>query len=250
MQHVSLTDRELATVLAALRHWQEDQKDFDPPLDQDPAPWLGMYFAEHEPLTSRQVDALCERLNTSASEPGDNPYVAMCRRVAETIANWVDCSDLLESLAVFRELGADARKLVETAPQPVDVTGMPGSDKSGATDSPYLDMCRRVVVLASNWADGTQPAHVAVRVFHDLGEQARLLLETAQEPVHDNRYVLYDFDADELLSKRVYDCYDDAADEAELLNDVLIVRVPIASRDIDEGSEDGSPEESCNSESS
>ena len=249
MQHASLTDRELATVLAALRHWQEDQEDFDPPLDQDPAPWLGMYFAEHEPLTSRQVDALCERLNTSASEPGDNPYVAMCRRVAETIANWVDCSDLRESLAVFRELGADARKLVETAPQPVDVTGKPGSDKSGATDSPYLDICRRVCVLASNWADGTQPAHVAVRVFHDLGEQARLLLETAQAPLQDNRFVLYDFDADELVSKRVYDCYDDAADEAELLNDVLIVRVPIASRNFDEGGEDGSPEESCNSES-
>jgi hypothetical protein len=249
MQHVSLTDRELATVLAALRHWQEDQKDFDPPLDQDPAPWLGMYFAEHEPLTSRQVDALCERLNTSASEPGDNPYVAMCRRVAETIANWIDCSDTRESLAVFRELGADARKLVEAAPEPTGVTGQEISGESGTAGNPYIDLCRRVVVLASNWADGSQPAHVAVRVFHDLGEQARLLLETAQAPLQDNRYVLYDFDADELVSKRVYDCYDDAADEAELLNDVLIVRVPIAARDPDENHEEDASEESGGGES-
>ena len=180
----NLSDRELATVLAALRYWQQDL-DTQDSNDEGSGP-ISPHFDEHEPLTSDQIDALCERLNTSASDPGDNPYI---------------------------------------------------------------DLCRRVCVLASNWADGTQPAHVAVRVFHDLGEQARLLLETAKEPVQDNRYVLYDFDADELVSKRVYDCYDDAADEAELLNDVLIVRVPIASRNLDEGSEDGSPEESCNSES-
>jgi len=51
-----LTPRELATVLAALRHWQH----------------VGMHAAmldiatdggKHEPLTETEIDALCERIN-------------------------------------------------------------------------------------------------------------------------------------------------------------------------------------------
>ena len=50
-----LTDRELATVLWALRRLQnaldtEDQKGY-------------VHFEEHDPLTSDEIDALCERLN-------------------------------------------------------------------------------------------------------------------------------------------------------------------------------------------
>ncbi len=177
------SDRELATVLAALRYWQQDL-DAQEPNDEESGP-ISPHFDEHEPLSSKEVDELCQRLNTGATDPGHGPYI---------------------------------------------------------------DLCRRVVVLASNWADGTQPAHVAVRVFRDLGQQARLLLDTVQPPVHDNRYVLYDFDADELVSQRVYDCYDDAADEAELLNDVLIVRVPIANRRCGDGNRESISDETCDCE--
>jgi len=50
-----LSGRELATVLAALRHFQQQ-----PTLPAD----LSGHFADHNPLSAGQIDALCERLNT------------------------------------------------------------------------------------------------------------------------------------------------------------------------------------------
>lgn len=52
----TLTPRELATVLAALRTVQQDIHVFK---------WNQYkHFDEHEPLTSDEIDALCERLNS------------------------------------------------------------------------------------------------------------------------------------------------------------------------------------------
>jgi hypothetical protein len=53
-------DRELATVLAALRYWQNDLRD-------DAHMFVGLsgsgHFALVEPLTCEEIDTLCERLN-------------------------------------------------------------------------------------------------------------------------------------------------------------------------------------------
>jgi hypothetical protein len=60
-----LTSRELATVLAALRYWQQD-------LDQsgeDGVPIDEEHFKDEEPLTSEQIDALCERINVKDIRP-------------------------------------------------------------------------------------------------------------------------------------------------------------------------------------
>lgn len=57
-QHVELTNRELATVLAALRYWQLGMEEFG-------GPPLVSHFEEHAPLFYEEVDILCERLNTS-----------------------------------------------------------------------------------------------------------------------------------------------------------------------------------------
>jgi hypothetical protein len=51
------TDQELATVLAALRLWQASRE-----YGEDLAPYMG-HFEEHQPLSSWQIDELCERLN-------------------------------------------------------------------------------------------------------------------------------------------------------------------------------------------
>jgi hypothetical protein len=56
-----LTDRELATVLAALRLFQRQRGGFNRPE------W-GEHFVEVRPLTDRQIDALCERLNCGGSD--------------------------------------------------------------------------------------------------------------------------------------------------------------------------------------
>lgn len=52
---VVLTDRQLATVLSALRHWQSNRNDL---IRVTPG-----HFDEHRPLTDLEVDRLCERLN-------------------------------------------------------------------------------------------------------------------------------------------------------------------------------------------
>jgi hypothetical protein len=59
-----MTKRELATVLAALRYWQQDLETNDePPISEE-------FFADCAPLTSEEIDGLCERLNseTASSE--------------------------------------------------------------------------------------------------------------------------------------------------------------------------------------
>lgn len=56
---MELSDRELATVLAALRYWQQS-------MDGSTA-WAKHVMPEHfydvKPLTSGEIGALCERIN-------------------------------------------------------------------------------------------------------------------------------------------------------------------------------------------
>jgi predicted DNA-binding transcriptional regulator YafY len=54
-----LTEQELATVLAALRHWQQSLRREHGRV----AAWP--HFEDQEPLTLREIDELCERLNSS-----------------------------------------------------------------------------------------------------------------------------------------------------------------------------------------
>lgn len=51
---MNLNKRETATVLAALRYFQEQQPNLRGKL----------HFEEVDPLTSEQIDQLCERINT------------------------------------------------------------------------------------------------------------------------------------------------------------------------------------------
>jgi hypothetical protein len=52
-----LSSRELATVLAALRYWQQD-------LETNEEPPICEHFKDGEtPLTPEEIDTLCERLN-------------------------------------------------------------------------------------------------------------------------------------------------------------------------------------------
>lgn len=54
---IKLSPRELATVLAALRYWQEE-------LEPDGIPPIMDYFTDGtEPLSIEDIDELCERLN-------------------------------------------------------------------------------------------------------------------------------------------------------------------------------------------
>ena len=54
---------ELATVLAALRYWQADLDQWEYLRSAVP-PFHDMHFENSPPLTSEEVDDLCERLNS------------------------------------------------------------------------------------------------------------------------------------------------------------------------------------------
>jgi DNA-binding Xre family transcriptional regulator len=70
----ALSKRELATVLAALRMFQEELT-----ASFKLRGWNPEHFAEFAPLTSEEIDALCERLNCGPREPepdeGTGPQV-------------------------------------------------------------------------------------------------------------------------------------------------------------------------------
>jgi hypothetical protein len=64
MKHRTLDDKELATVLAALRLWQSKQGPDNLPAQANVVADFGPYFEECEPLSREEIDALCERINT------------------------------------------------------------------------------------------------------------------------------------------------------------------------------------------
>jgi hypothetical protein len=55
---VRLSDRQLATILAALRFWQQqlDESESEPPIREH-------FEDDITPLTIEEIDAFCERLN-------------------------------------------------------------------------------------------------------------------------------------------------------------------------------------------
>lgn len=58
---VTISKRELATVLAALRYWQNDLD------DQSLTEGFADHFTEYSRLDATEVDVLCEQLNTGDS---------------------------------------------------------------------------------------------------------------------------------------------------------------------------------------
>ena len=56
-----MSNRQLATILAALRMWQTDVTDNEdfPAIPVD----FGEFFADDAPLNSDEIDELCEQLN-------------------------------------------------------------------------------------------------------------------------------------------------------------------------------------------
>lgn len=56
-RQVVIFDDELPTVLAALRYFQQD-------LEDNEEPPISEHFHDHPPLTTEEIDSLCERLNT------------------------------------------------------------------------------------------------------------------------------------------------------------------------------------------
>lgn len=78
-----MTERELATVLAALRTFQE--------INDGESELVGLHehFAKHEPLSNSEIDELCARLRQASPPPIDRGLL--------------DCHKLLREVLEFRE---------------------------------------------------------------------------------------------------------------------------------------------------
>lgn len=75
----TLTPRELATVLAALRYWEKEALAFIPDghLNKNTVPTrVKDHFEDHAPLTANEIDSLCEKINVEDEEDDENllPY--------------------------------------------------------------------------------------------------------------------------------------------------------------------------------
>lgn len=89
-----MTNQELATVLAALRYWQQDlEANEAPPISEE-------YFADCEPLTSEEIDELCERLNCGTESQQHCPSLADSPPVT-VVMQVVPCADGMEFFPDF-----------------------------------------------------------------------------------------------------------------------------------------------------
>jgi len=78
-----LTARELATLLAALRHWQQTYSETDIPSLITAWP----QFAADAPLSSAEIDTLCARLNQLCGCESPGPF---CCGIPGILARVVD----------------------------------------------------------------------------------------------------------------------------------------------------------------
>ena len=112
-----LPQRELATVLAALRFCQRhgplhlnslwDRLEVD---EQDALDAVRSDGGRTDPPDLDEIDVLCKRLNGA---PPLTEWVQSCRTVSESAEQWAECSDRGEAAAVFRDVGRQCRALVE-----------------------------------------------------------------------------------------------------------------------------------------
>jgi hypothetical protein len=97
-----LSDRELATVLAALRYWQQDLAvNEDPPISE--------HFEKADSLTVEEIDELCEKLNRT--EPG-TPLGFFAREALEMNRRMLLCRlrDARKKLAHHKGSSASGRE--------------------------------------------------------------------------------------------------------------------------------------------
>lgn len=85
---MKLSDKELATVLAALRYWQQDLANAQ---GDDEGP-ISPHFEDVEPLSAGEIDDLCERLNV----PSQGLATDQLLRLIELAEQYVDGEEMSE----------------------------------------------------------------------------------------------------------------------------------------------------------
>ncbi len=84
MSSLKLNERQVATLLAALRYWQNDLDDNSKMGEDGFAP----HFENVAPLTSKEIDELCEHINLAGDAPPPTPDCSdICDEVIERLGD-------------------------------------------------------------------------------------------------------------------------------------------------------------------
>ena len=149
------------------------------------------------------------------SASGDDPLVGrLCQAIEDLLGSTELNLDELEG-TTRHAIGRARQLLAESTPALTESGNAPTVRK-------LVAMCRQVAETAENWADCSD-LREAVAVFRELGQDCRRLLSQTPGADEVRRYVLYDFDMGDLATTRVYDSYQEAADDASPLDNVIVV---------------------------
>jgi len=96
---MQLTGKRLATILAALRHWQRTMSMNEGGSFNDAIPGM-CHFLEHDPLDEKEIDQLCEDLNT---DPGTVAVAVISRRTSDPVVMIGDPDGVEEELLGYVE---------------------------------------------------------------------------------------------------------------------------------------------------
>ena len=91
--------------------------------------------------------------------------------------------------------------------------------------------------------DRSKPSPLSKLAGTDVESALRAAGHTVENEPFGWRYVLYDFDADELATTQLYGDYAAACEDANELNNVLILAVAIGDDDTDEDLDEGEDED-------
>jgi hypothetical protein len=117
------------------------------------------------------------------------------------------------------------------------------TDSQPPRESAYREMCRRMAETAATWADCSD-AREALKVFRELGRDCQALLDgdgIDEPPPAPTAFALYDHDLCELASRQVYWDHAEAVAEADRMNNVIVIQLPI---ELNAGQSDPADEES------
>lgn len=98
----ALSERELATVLAALRYWQREGVGFDHTEDD-----IALGGGKFDSLNAQEIDGLCERLNSEAPKPLSNPDTDMLAEAVGRHIAWQASGGRMQRVCVY----SNARRL-------------------------------------------------------------------------------------------------------------------------------------------
>jgi hypothetical protein len=156
-----LEGRELATVLAALRYWQQD---FD---ELDLIDGAG-HFEDHKPLDADEIDELCEALNF----PGETPAYTLFRHVTAGGAEYLTDNHMFADATLIIRLDGGA-ELVSCEGMKTETPEV--QDRAALADRLEDAIKNPYVWMSANFSEDSFTSKETEKVIQAMREAAAIL---------------------------------------------------------------------------